>query len=56
MCASLYYIIFTYLVNYQIEYLKVSESYALMLNRFILFFACMLYPLFGYLADKFGHM
>ena len=56
MCASLYYIIFTYLVNYQIECLKVSESYALILNSFILFFACMLYPLFGYLADKFGYM
>ena len=56
MCASLYYMVFTYLVNYQIEYLGVSENYALMLNSFILFFACMLYPLFGYLSDKYGYM
>ena len=56
MCASLYYMIFTYLVNYQVEYLKVSESYALLLNSFILLFAYMLYPLFGYLADKFSYM
>ena len=56
MCASLYYIIFTYLVNYQVEYLRVSERYALLLNSFIIFFACLLYPLFGYLADKFGYM
>lgn len=56
MCASLYYMVFTYLVNYQIEYLKVSESYALLLNSFILLFACILYPLFGYLADRVGYM
>ncbi|AXA33339.1 MFS transporter [Francisella adeliensis] len=56
MCASLYYMVFTYLVNYQIEYLDASESYALLLNSFILLFACILYPLFGYLADRLGYM
>lgn len=56
MCASLYYMIFTYLVNYQIEYQNITNSKALFLNSIVLFFACILYPLFGYIADKYGYI
>lgn len=56
MCASLYYMVFTYLVNYQIEYQNIPESKALFLNSIILFFACIFYPLFGYIADRFGYI
>ncbi|QIW10105.1 MFS transporter [Francisella sp. LA112445] len=56
MCASLYYMVFTYLVNYQIEYQHISESRALFLNSIVLFFACIFYPVFGYIADKYGYI
>ncbi|MED7788727.1 MFS transporter [Francisella sp. 19X1-34] len=56
MCASLYYMVFTYLVNYQIEYQHISESKALFLNSIVLFFACIFYPVFGYISDKYGHI
>ncbi|WP_150467366.1 MFS transporter [Francisella sp. SYW-9] len=56
MCASLYYMVFTYLVNYQIEYQHIPESRALFLNSIVLFFACIFYPVFGYLSDKYGHI
>ncbi|WP_052399114.1 MFS transporter [Candidatus Francisella endociliophora] len=56
MCASLYYMVFTYLVNYQVEYQRIPENRALFLNSIILFFACIFYPSFGYIADKYGYM
>lgn len=56
MCASLYYMIFTYLVNYQVQYQDIPENKALFLNSIVLFFACIFYPAFGYIADKYGYM
>jgi len=55
MAASLYYLVFTYLVSYRINYLGVSKENAFLLNSVILALACFLYPLFGKLADKAGY-
>ena len=55
MCASLYYLIFTYLVGYRITHLGVSEENAFLLNSIVLLLACILYPVFGQLADKLGY-
>ena len=55
MCASLYYLVFTYLVGYRITHLGVSKENAFLLNSFVLLLACVLYPIFGQLADKLGY-
>lgn len=55
MGASLYYFVFTYLVGYRINYLHTSQENAFLLNSFILLLACILYPIFGYIADKIGY-
>ncbi|WP_116964017.1 MFS transporter [Fastidiosibacter lacustris] len=54
MAASLYYIVFTYLLNYQTTELNVSEQTAFLINSFSLIFACLLYPMFGQFADRIG--
>ncbi len=56
MCASLYFLVFTYLVNYQIDHLNMTANGAFILNSIILFLACILYPLFGYMSDRIGHI
>ncbi len=55
MGASLYYFVFTYLVGYRINYLQASQESAFLINSFILLLACILYPIFGYIADKIGY-
>ena len=54
MAASLYYIVFTYLINYQVTELGVAENSAFLINSLTLVIACALYPLFGYFADIIG--
>ena len=54
MAASLYYVVFTYLVNYQITTLGISEQTAFLINSFTLITACILYPIFGHFADRIG--
>ena len=54
MNASLYFIVFTYIVDYQVDVLGIADKTAFLINSVILFFACIMYPLFGYLADKLG--
>ncbi|MBK2125585.1 MFS transporter [Fangia hongkongensis] len=54
MAASLYYVVFTYLVSYQISELGVNEQSAFMVNSITLLIACILYPIFGYFADYIG--
>ncbi|MCF6764744.1 MFS transporter [Thiotrichales bacterium 19S3-7] len=56
MAASLYFLVFTYLVNYQIEYLSVSSESAYLVNTFALVLACLVYPIFGLLADRVGYL
>lgn len=53
--GALYYIVFTYLVRYQILHLHISRPIAFMINTGMIFLACLLYPLFGILADKHVH-
>ena len=54
MAASLYYIVFTYLVNYQITELNISEHTAFFINSLTLVLACIFYPIFGQYADTIG--
>ncbi|WP_119327723.1 MFS transporter [Cysteiniphilum halobium] len=54
MAASLYYIVFTYLVNYQITELNISEQTAFLTNSLTLVLACICYPIFGQHADRIG--
>ncbi|MFZ9035883.1 MAG: MFS transporter [Francisellaceae bacterium] len=54
MAASLYYLVFTYLVNYQITELNISEETAFIINSATLFLACLFYPFFGHFADSIG--
>ncbi|MFT6835094.1 MAG: MFS family permease [Francisellaceae bacterium] len=56
MIASLYYFVFTYLVNYQIVELKINATTAFLLNSIVLLLVCFLYPFFGYVADRVGHI
>ena len=56
MCASLYFLVFTYFVNYQIDHLDMAPNSAFLLNSIILFLACLLYPFFGYVSDRIGHL
>jgi MFS family permease len=56
MCASLYFLVFTYLVNYQIDHLNMDADGAFLLNSIILFLACVMYPIFGYMSDRVGHI
>ena len=55
MAAALYYLVFTYLVGYRINHLAISKEKAFLVNSIILVLACILYPLFGYLADRIGY-
>lgn len=54
MCSSMYFLVFTYLINYQIEILHYPHEQAFILNSVVLIIACIAYPLFGYCADKIG--
>jgi MFS family permease len=54
MCSSLYYVVFTYLINYQIEQLHYAPENVFLLNSIVLVLACLTYPMFGHLADKIG--
>ena len=54
MCASLYFLVFTYLIHYQIAELDIGASSAFLLNSIVLLLACLLYPTFGHIADHFG--
>ncbi|WP_119343513.1 MFS transporter [Facilibium subflavum] len=54
MAASLYYVVFTYLVNYQISQLGVAEGTAFFINSLTLLIACVFYPFFGKFADSIG--
>ena len=54
MCASLYFLVFTYLVNYQIQQLHIPAHQAFLLNTGTLLIACCLYPLFGHLSMRWG--
>lgn len=56
MAASLYFLVFTYFVNYQTEYLNVSAEHAYLSNTIALLLACLLYPLFGSIADRLGYL
>ncbi|TNF65968.1 MAG: MFS transporter [Gammaproteobacteria bacterium] len=56
MAASLYFLVFTYIVNYQIEYLSVSSESAYLVNTFALVLACLVYPIFGMVADRVGYL
>lgn len=55
MMASLYYFIFTYLINYRIETLHDQLGSSFMINTLALIAACLLYPFFGYFADRIGY-
>ena len=54
MAASIYYIVFTYLVNYQITELGLAKQTAFFINSLILIIACICYPFFGQLSDAIG--
>ena len=54
MAASIYYIVFTYLVNYQITELGMTKQTAFFINSLILIIACIFYPIFGQLSDIIG--
>lgn len=56
MAASLYFLIFTYMLDYLVDNLNVSSHTAFLLNCIILFIACFLYPVAGYLSDKFNNI
>ena len=55
MAASLYFLVFTYFVNYRIESLGVSQNSAFLVNTGVLLLACVLYPIFGNVADRYGY-
>lgn len=55
MAASLYFLVFTYFVNYRIESLGVSQNSAFLVNTGVLLLACILYPIFGNVADRYGY-
>ena len=54
MTASIYYLLYTYIIHYRIDYLHVTPKNAFFTNSLILFAAVLAYPLFGKLADRFG--
>ncbi|MCF6807171.1 MFS transporter [Thiotrichales bacterium 19S9-12] len=56
MAASLYFLVFTYLVSYQIDYLLIKPQRAYFINTLTLVLACIGYPVFGFLADRFGYL
>ncbi len=56
MCASLYYLTFTYLMAYQVAYLGVAKQTAAWLNMMALALACVLYPIAGKFVDRFGSL
>ncbi|WP_108652788.1 MFS transporter [Dongshaea marina] len=53
-CGSIYYLVFTYLVNYMVQYSGVTLVEALELNSWSLLGACILIPLFGWASDLWG--
>ena len=58
MAASLYYLVFTYLISVHHLHSAVSqgdkESVAFLINTFVLILICFLYPVFGHLSDQKG--
>lgn len=56
MAASLYMLLYTYVMNYRIDHLGVSAGNAFLINAIILLVAICSYPLFGKLSDRFGNL
>ena len=56
MAASLYMLLYTYVMNYRIDQLGVSAGNAFLINAIILLVAICSYPLFGKLSDRFGNL
>lgn len=54
VCSSLYYLVFTYMLNHQILHLDYEHEHAFMLNSLMLVIACIAYPMFGAIADRLG--
>jgi len=54
MCSTVYYLLYTYLLNHQILILDYKHEHAFLINSLILVIACIGYPLFGAMADKIG--
>lgn len=54
MAASIYMLLYTYLINYRIEYLQVPPGGAFLMNTIVLLVAIIAYPLFGRIVDHFG--
>ncbi|WP_108649395.1 MFS transporter [Dongshaea marina] len=52
--GTIFYMAFTYLVTFSVEYSQISMSDALLINTIALVVACFLIPAFGYLSDYFG--
>ncbi|MCL9781632.1 MFS transporter [Vibrio sp. S4M6] len=52
--GGMFYIDFVYFVTFFNQYSHLSMSQSLTLNTISLLFACLLYPMFGLLSDKYG--